>query len=83
MSGCTMKTYCVRASDWHDVPGRGRLLLVPAPYNRHAIGEVISIHTQGEDGAQWQVITGREGSVGMSRTALVVRPAQPEEIPAS
>ncbi|MEH3065295.1 MAG: hypothetical protein PGN33_21960 [Methylobacterium radiotolerans] len=78
-----MRSYTVRASDWHDAVGRGRIVLVPAPRERHAIGEVISIHTEGDEGpAQWQVITGREGSVGISMTVLQVRPARPEEIPA-
>lgn len=86
MTGRTSHSYWVKATDWHDLSGRERGVVVRAPWDRHAPGDVVLVYTQGvgkaahlETAEHWNVV-GKEGSVGASMTALVVRRAKLEEI---
>lgn len=86
MSERRAQSYHVRSSDWGSVPGRGITVLVPAPFDRHAAGDVLTIYTSGfkeaphKETAGHFTVTGREGSVGSTLTALIVRPAKLEEV---
>lgn len=86
MTGRTSHSYWVKATDWYDLSGRGRVVLVRAPFNRHASGDVILVYTQGvgeaahlETAEHWKVV-GVEGTVNGSMTGLLVRRAKLEEI---
>ncbi|GJD43197.1 hypothetical protein AFCDBAGC_1044 [Methylobacterium cerastii] len=86
MAERTTHSYRVKTTDWHTLAGRGRGVLVKATWDRHKIGDVVLIYTQGvgeashlEAAEHWKVI-GKEGSVGASLTALIVRRAKLEEV---
>jgi hypothetical protein len=46
MNGRSMHSYKVKATDWRRVPGQVPVVLVRAPFDRHAVGDVITIYTQ-------------------------------------
>jgi hypothetical protein len=76
-------TYQVDGDHWHKVPGRGWFIVVRAPFERHATGDVILIGTKGEK-TNWDhwFVTAVEGSIGSDLTALLVKIATADEIPA-
>ncbi|CAA2104546.1 MULTISPECIES: hypothetical protein [Methylobacterium] len=86
MNGRGMQSYRVKATDWRRMPGQGTVVLIRAPFDRHAVGDVITIYTEGvgedagrETAGHWKV-TGKEGSVGFAMSALIVRLAKLEEV---
>lgn len=86
MTTQTTHTYRVKTTDWHNIAGRGRIILVRAPFGRHTTGDVVLIYTQGvgeaahlETAEHWMVV-GIEGTVNGSMTSLVVRRAKLEEV---
>lgn len=43
MTGRSTHSYWVKATDWHDLQGRGRGVVVRAPWDRHAVGDVVLV----------------------------------------
>jgi hypothetical protein len=86
MTGRASHSYWVKATDWHNIAGRGRLVLVRPPFDRHRTDDVVLIYTQGvgeaahlEAAEHWKVI-GIEGTVNGSMTGLAVRRAKLAEV---